>query len=67
MEFPIELISPVKFALVVTVPAVRPAAVPVIFVPTRADGVHNAGVMSVGLVANTADPLPVSSVMAVAS
>ena len=53
--------SPVKFALVVTVPAVKFAAVPEMFVPTNADGVPNAGVVSVGLVPNTNNPLPVSS------
>ena len=45
----------------VTVPAVNPDAVPVIFVPTNADGVPRAGVTSVGLVAKTRAPVPVSS------
>jgi hypothetical protein len=53
--------TPVKLALVVTLPAVKPAAVPVILVPTNALGVPNAGVTSVGLVANTSAPEPVSS------
>ncbi len=35
--FPTEVTSPVKSALVVTVPAVKPAAVPVILVPTKVD------------------------------
>ena len=47
-------------------PAVRLLAVPVMFVPTNALGVPNAGVTSVGLVANTAAPVPVSSVKAAA-
>jgi hypothetical protein len=48
-------------------PIDSPAAVPVMFVPTKADGVPNAGVTRVGLVANTADPVPVSFVSAVNS
>lgn len=64
---PTEVTAPVKLAFVVTLPAVKPAAVPVIFVPTKADGVPSAGVTNVGDVANTADPVPVSSVKAVAS
>jgi hypothetical protein len=59
--------SVVAAAAVVALPAVRPAAVPVMFVPTKADGVPRAGVISVGLVANTAEPVPVSSVSAVNS
>ena len=54
--------APVKLALVVTVPAVRPAAVPVMLVPTRVDGVPKFGVVSVGEVLKTATPVPVSSV-----
>jgi hypothetical protein len=65
VAFPEEVTAPVKLAFVVTLPAVRPAAVPVIFVPTSAEGVPSAGVTRVGLVANTADPVPVSSVNAV--
>ena len=64
VALPTEVIAPVKLALVVTLPAVSPAAVPVIFVPTKAEGVPNAGVTRVGLVANTSDPVPVSSVTA---
>jgi hypothetical protein len=64
VALPVEVIAPVKLALVVTFPAVKPAAVPVMFVPTSADGVPSAGVTSVGLVANTAAPEPVSSVKA---
>jgi hypothetical protein len=61
VAFPVDVIAPVKLALVVTFPAVRPAAVPVMFVPTKADGVPRAGVTSVGDVANTKEPEPVSS------
>jgi hypothetical protein len=64
VALPTEVIAPVKFALVVTLPAVKPEAVPVMFVPTKADGVPKAGVTSVGDVANTAEPVPVSSVNA---
>ena len=66
VALPTLVTAPVKLALVVTFPAVRPAAVPVMFVPTSALGVPRAGVTSVGLVANTNDPEPVSSVTAVA-
>ena len=51
-------------AFVVTFPAVKPAAVPVIFVPTRAEGVPKAGVTRVGEVLNTRRLDPVSSVTA---
>jgi hypothetical protein len=61
VAFPLEVTAPVKLALVVTLPAVRPEAVPVMFVPTKADGVPRAGVTKVGLLANTKAPLPVSS------
>jgi hypothetical protein len=64
VALPVEVIAPVKLALVVTLPAVKPAAVPVMFVPTNADGVPSAGVMSVGEVAKTRAPEPVSSVTA---
>jgi hypothetical protein len=64
VALPTEVTAPVKLALVVTLPAVRPEAVPVMFVPTKADGVPRAGVTRVGLVAKTADPVPVSSVNA---
>ena len=56
---PVEVTAPVRSALVVTFPAVRPAAVPVMLVPTRADGVPRAGVTNAGLSANTAAPVPV--------
>jgi hypothetical protein len=64
VALPTEVTAPVKLALVVTLPAVRPEAVPVMFVPTKADGVPKAGVTKVGLVANTKEPVPVSSVTA---
>ena len=56
---PVEVTAPVRLALVVTLPAVRPAAVPVMFVPINALGVPSAGVTSVGLVDNTVEPVPV--------
>ena len=40
--FPTEVTSPARLALVVTLPAVKPEAVPVIFVPTKAMGVPRA-------------------------
>jgi len=64
VALPVEVIAPVKLAFVVTLPAVKPEAVPVIFVPTNALGVPRAGVTRVGLVAKTNDPVPVSSVTA---
>jgi hypothetical protein len=63
---PTDVIAPVRLALVVTLPAVRPAAVPVMLVPTSAEGVPSAGVVSVGDVANTSAPVPVSSLTAAA-
>jgi hypothetical protein len=64
VALPTEVTAPVKLALVVTFPAVKPEAVPVMFVPTKADGVPKAGVTRVGEVANTKEPVPVSSVTA---
>jgi hypothetical protein len=64
VALPTEVTAPVKLAFVVTLPAVKPEAVPVMFVPTKADGVPRAGVTKVGLLAKTKAPLPVSSVMA---
>ncbi len=64
---PTEVTSPVKFALVVTLPAVNPAAVPVIFVPTKAEGVPKLGVTNVGLVFITnVEPVPVCDATLVA-
>ena len=48
-------------------PMLSPAAVPVMFVPTKALGVPRAGVTKVGDVANTARPVPVSSFSAPAN
>ena len=67
VTFPVEVTTPVKFAFVVTVPAVSPAAVPVILVPTKVLGVPRLGVIRVGELANTASPVPVSSLKASAS
>ena len=71
VALPVEVTSPVKLALVVTVlakvavaafpPMLSAAAVPVILVPTKVLGVPRFGVTRVGLVANTARPVPVSS------
>ena len=49
-------------AFVVTLPAVKPDAVPVIFVPTNTDGVPKAGVTKVGDVDSTVLPVPVEVV-----
>ena len=65
--FPTDVIMPVRLALVVTVPAVKPAAVPVMFVPTSVDGVPRLGVTSVGASENTAVPVPLSSDSSAAS
>lgn len=59
---PTEVMCPVRLALVVTFPAVRLAAVPVMLVPTRAEGVPSAGVISVGESARTGAPVPVAVV-----
>ena len=61
--FPVEVMCPVRLALVVTLPAVNPDAVPVMLVPTSADGVPRAGVTSVGEVPKTNAPVPVSSLI----
>lgn len=61
--FPPEVIAPVKLAFVVTVPAVNPAAVPVIFVPINAVGVPKLGVINTGELFKTRFPVPVSSDM----
>jgi hypothetical protein len=62
VALPVEVIAPVKLALVVTLPAVSPAAVPVMFVPTRAEGVPRAGVTRVGELDSTTLPVPVEVV-----
>ena len=45
--------APVRLALVVTLLEVKDVAVPVMLVPTNADGVPRSGVTSVGEVLNT--------------
>lgn len=60
VELPVETTAPVKFALVVTLPAVKPVAVPVILVPTKVEGVPKFGVTNVGEVFITnVVPVPV--------
>ena len=61
---PTEVTIPVRFAFVVTFPAVKLAPVPVMFVPTSVEGVPRFGVVSTGEVAKTSAPVPVSSVTA---
>jgi hypothetical protein len=56
---PDDVIGPVRLALVVTFPAVKPEAVPVRLVATPEAGVPKAGVTKVGEVANTTLPDPV--------
>ena len=53
VALPVDVTAPVRLAFVVTFPAVNPAAVPVMFVPIRADGVPRSGVTKVGEVLNT--------------
>ena len=48
--FPTEVTSPVRLALVVTLPAVRPEAVPVILVPVNAEGTPRSGATRVAFV-----------------
>jgi hypothetical protein len=62
VALPTEVTAPVKLAFVVTLPAVKPEAVPVMFVPTKAVGVPSAGVTKVGLVFRTTEPVPVEVV-----
>jgi hypothetical protein len=52
----------VRLALVVTLEAVKLVAVPVMLVPTKAEGVPRAGVTNVGLLDNTVFPVPVEVV-----
>jgi hypothetical protein len=60
--FPTEVTIPVRLALVVTLLAVKAVAVPVMFVPTNADGVPSAGVTRVGLFDSTTFVVPVEVV-----
>ena len=62
---PTDVTSPVKLALVVTLPEVRPAAVPVMFVPTKVLGVPRSGVTRTGLVDSTIFPVPVTALLSV--
>ena len=59
---PTDVTPPVKSALVVTLLAVKAVAVPVMFVPTNADGVPRAGVTKVGLFDSTTFVVPVEDV-----
>jgi hypothetical protein len=59
VALPVEVIGPVRFAFVVTFPAVSPAAVPVRFVATPDAGVPRTGVTRVGEVERTTEPDPV--------
>ena len=56
---PTEVTSPVKLALVVTLLEVNAVAVPVMFVPTNADGVPKSGVTRTGEFDNTTAVVPV--------
>ena len=62
VALPTDVTSPVKLAFVVTVPAVSPAAVPVMFVPSKKLGVPRSGVTSVGLLDSTTFVVPVDVV-----
>ena len=62
VAFPTDVTSPVRLAFVVTLLAVNAVAVPVMFVPTSAEGVPSAGVTNVGLVERTVLPEPVEVV-----
>jgi hypothetical protein len=59
VALPTEVIGPVKFALVVTLLAVKAVAVPVMLVPTNALGVPKFGVINAALVFLTKTPVPV--------
>ena len=59
VALPTDVTMPVKLALVVTLLAVKDVAVPVILVPTRADGVPKSGDISAGLPCKTTAPVPV--------
>ena len=58
---PTEVIMPVRLAFVVTLLAVKALAVPVMFVPTRVDGVPRFGVVNIGEVVYATTPVPDSS------
>ena len=65
VALPTEVTAPVKLALVMAEPAVKPTAVPVAFVATKNVGVPKSGATKTGALANTKAPVPVSSVTAV--
>jgi hypothetical protein len=56
---PVVVISPLRAGIVVTCPAVSPAAVPVAFVRTTEFGVPRFGAVNVGPIARTIEPDPV--------
>jgi hypothetical protein len=65
-ELPVQVPAVAAFVAFVAVaalpPMLKPAAVPVMFVPTKAEGVPSAGVTKVGLLDNTTLPVPVEAV-----
>ena len=65
VALPTEVTAPVRLALVMAEPAIKPTAVPVAFVATRNVGVPKLGATKTGALANTKEPVPVSSVTAV--
>ena len=58
-----DVTTPVKLAFVVTLLAVKAVAVPVMFVPTRKEGVPRLGVTKVGEVSSTILPVPVTALV----
>ena len=62
VALPLDVIGPVRFAFVVTVPAVRLEAVPLALVRTIAEGVPRAGVVIEQLVVRQTEPLPLEPV-----
>jgi hypothetical protein len=60
VALPTLVTSPVRFAFVVTLPAVSPAAVPVMFVPIKAVGVPSAGAIMVLLLSVSVVERPTS-------
>ena len=63
MAFPVLVTGPVRFALVVTLPAVNPLAVPVMFVPTSAEGVPRFGVVNTAFVVIATLPVPLIALL----
>jgi hypothetical protein len=59
----VAVVAEVTLVAVVALPPMESdAAVPVMFVPTSVDGVPKLGVVNVGEVANTTEPVPVELV-----